>query len=370
MADFNVSNFNTRPTVVGAQPTSNGFNSFQPQQVPQVQPMQTFQPQPQQAPQMMQSNAFIPSAPMPMTPAAAPVPSVEKVTQDFAPISAETEAVLSTEMEDANNKLINGFSVLPKTINEAKEYARYLSSSLLVPASLRSTETVDHSVDVFLIIAAGQRFKMTPEMAIRAFYVVNGRVDMFVKTKAGLCIKHGSWNYKVEQKPGYYGVTYSGYRNDRPNEIRSATYSTADAQLRNLVSVDANGNIFGISKWADKWPDMIRVRALGRFLDEVFPDVIGGYNTGEELEEFDAVVHYKPQEEEKTTKEPKTVKDALKKARNTKKVIGTADDIQPPSLVPPPQVLSQMTEKQEIKEEGPHIEEIKEPVLDADNPPF
>ena len=367
MADFNVSNFNTRPTVVGAQPTSNGFNSFQPQQVPQVQPMQTFQPQPQMTPQMMQSNAFIPSAPMPMTPAAAaPVPSVEKVTQDFAPISAETEAVLSTEMEDANNKLINGFSVLPKTINEAKEYARYLSSSLLVPASLRSTETVDHSVDVFLIIAAGQRFKMTPEMAIRAFYVVNGRVDMFVKTKAGLCIKHGSWNYKVEQKPGYYGVTYSGYRNDRPNEIRSATYSTADAQLRNLVSVDANGNIFGISKWADKWPDMIRVRALGRFLDEVFPDVIGGYTSREEMEDLDAQPVAAEHKEDQPAKESKSVKDALKKTRTTKKVIGTTDDIQPPSLVPPPQALSQMN----AKAESPHIEEIKEPVLDADNPPF
>lgn len=364
MADFNVSNFNTRPTVVGAQPTSNGFNSFQPQQAPQVQPMQTFQPQPQQVPQMMQSNAFIPSAPPVPVPSAPMVPSAENFAHDFGHVESDTSVAMA--MEEAGRKVVNGFNVLPKTINDAREYAKYLSFSLLVPAALRSTDTVDHSVDVFLIIAAGQRFDLSPEMALRAFYVANGRVDMFVKAKAGICIKYGSWSYKIEQQPGYYGVTYTGYRKDRPNEPHSVTYSTADAQLRNLVAIDANGNIFGQGKWADKWPDMIRIRALGRFLDEVFPDVIGGYTSREEMEDLDALPVAAEHKEGQPAKESKSVKDALKKTRTTKKVIGTTDDIQPPSLVPPPQVLSQMN----AKAEGPHIEEIKEPVLDADNPPF
>ena len=83
-----------------------------------------------------------------------------------------------------------------------------------------------------------------PEMALRAFYVTNGRVDMFVKAKAGICIIR-LMVLQGKARPGYSGVTYSGYRKDRPNEPHSVTYSTADAQLRNLVAIDANGNIFG-----------------------------------------------------------------------------------------------------------------------------
>ena len=126
MADFNVSNFNTRPTVVGAQPTSNGFNSFQPQLT--VQPMQTFQPQPQMTPQMMQSNAFIPSAPpVPVPPA--PIMH-EKCFHDFGHVESDTSVAMA--MEEAGRKVVNGFNVLPKTINDARESPKYFFS-LLVP---------------------------------------------------------------------------------------------------------------------------------------------------------------------------------------------------------------------------------------------
>ena len=65
------------------------------------------------------------------------------------------------------------------------------------------------------------------------------------------------------------------------------------------------------------------------------------------MEDLDALPVAAEHKEGQPAKESKSVKDALKKTRATKKVIGTTDDIQPPSLVPPPQVLSQMNAKAE-----------------------
>lgn len=112
-------------------------NAFQPQL--QAQPQPQVKPQLQAQPQIVSDEEKKLDLQSPFA----------KVKSDFAFNSKtnkpETDSI---DMTSASN----GFTKLPTDFEGAREYAKYISSSQLVPAAMRSTPDCDRSADTFLII--------------------------------------------------------------------------------------------------------------------------------------------------------------------------------------------------------------------------
>lgn len=241
----------------------------------------------------------------PVAPAVAPIPApapiIEEVKapmiEDVPPMSDEDLLNIGAEIKEnninsdvfvetlLNSKGENGFTKLPETIKEAQELAKFLSKSTLVSAEIRSTEIADHSADVFMVIALGASLGMTPAQSLTNITVTRGRPTMYVSAKAGLCAKYGTFDTKLENVNGIWVATASGTRKGRTMSVQ---YTSEDAMLQGLMKFDANSNSWiGVKgAWSGSYPVMLQKRALGRLLDRLFADVVGGFADKESTEEI------------------------------------------------------------------------------------
>lgn len=300
-------------------------NAFQPQVKPQLQPQPQVKPQVQAQPQIVSDEEKKLDLQSPFA----------KVKSDFAFNSkankSETENI---DMTSASN----GFTKLPTDFEGAREYAKYISSSQLVPAAMRSTPDCDRSADTFLIIQKGNRLGLLPADALQMIYILGGRTSMSVKAKAGICRKYGTWTTTFDGLNATAKV--EGYRFDRPNQKESFTYTGTDAAIAGKMEKDTNGVWVGTqATWKTMWPDMLRARALSHFLDQVFPDVVGGF--------VDETYDLDIENDTKTaTGNKEKAEQLIKKARSKKSTVQTASK-EMPSLV--------------IKHEEPKVTAVQDP---------
>ena len=257
------------------------------------------------------AGVITPEAPAVPTPAPAPIPDVTTaepvapssipapapMIEDVPPMSDEDLLNIGAEIKEnninsdvfvetlLNSKGENGFTKLPETIKEAQELAKFLSKSTLVSAEIRSTEIADHSADVFMVIALGASLGMTPAQSLTNITVTRGRPTMYVSAKAGLCAKYGTFDTKLENVNGIWVATATGTRKGRTMSVQ---YTSEDAMLQGLMKFDANSNSWiGVKgAWTGSYPVMLQKRALGRLLDALFADVVGGFADKESAEEI------------------------------------------------------------------------------------
>ena len=266
-----------------------------------------------------------------------PAPIIEEVKapmiEDVPPMSDEDLLNIGAEIKEnninsdvfvetlLNSKGENGFTKLPETIKEAQELAKFLSKSTLVSAEIRSTEIADHSADVFMVIALGASLGMTPAQSLTNITVTRGRPTMYVSAKAGLCAKYGTFDTKLENINGIWVATATGTRKGRTMSVQ---YTSEDAMLQGLMKFDANSNSWiGVKgAWTGSYPIMLQKRALGRLLDRLFADVVGGFADKESAEEI--AENAEPEIEKNVTKrtikrEKKNKTDAIieEKGENT-----------------------------------------------------
>lgn len=267
----------------------------------------------------------------PTTPSSIPAPA--PMIEDVPPMSDEDLLNIGAEIKEnninsdvfvetlLNSKGENGFTKLPETIKEAQELAKFLSKSTLVSAEIRSTEIADHSADVFMVIALGASLGMTPAQSLTNITVTRGRPTMYVSAKAGLCAKYGTFDTKLENVNGIWVATATGTRKGRTMSVQ---YTSEDAMLQGLMKFDANSNSWiGVKgAWSGSYPVMLQKRALGRLLDRLFADVVGGFADKESTEEISE--NAEPEIEKNVTKrtikrEKKIKNDAIieEKGENT-----------------------------------------------------
>ena len=244
-----------------------------------------------------------------------PAPIIEEakapMIEDVPPMSDEDLLNIGAEIKEnninsdvfvetlLNSKGENGFTKLPETIKEAQELAKFLSKSTLVSAEIRSTEIADHSADVFMVIALGASLGMTPAQSLTNITVTRGRPTMYVSAKAGLCAKYGTFDTKLENVNGIWVATATGTRKGRTMSVQ---YTSEDAMLQGLMKFDANSNSWvGVKgAWSGSYPVMLQKRALGRLLDRLFADVVGGFADKESTEEISE--NAEPETEKNVTK--------------------------------------------------------------------
>lgn len=241
---------------------------------------QAREPQQEQAPQC---------AP---TPAPAPAPMRESVpVQTHAQTQPQTmpasEPVASKVSSAANSdkfvsQFKNGFVSLPESIEECQAFAKYISASPLVPACIRNKPEA-----VYMLLARAVANGISWANMFSTLFVIgdkngNVTVGMYVNAKAAMCQSKGQWEVSIDFQTG--DATAKGKRYDSGQEI-SVTYSAYEASLTGKLKRDANGAILGNGVWGAHWPDMMKKRALGRLLDALFPDVVGGFVSKEDYDD-------------------------------------------------------------------------------------
>ena len=305
------------------------------------------------------ANSIAPATPAPVGPAPAPIPAVttaEPTTpapiikevkapmiEDVPPMSDEDLLNIGAEIKEnninsdvfvetlLNSKGENGFTKLPETIKEAQELAKFLSKSTLVSAEIRSTEIADHSADVFMVIALGASLGMTPAQSLTNITVTRGRPTMYVSAKAGLCAKYGTFDTKLENINGIWVATASGTRKGRTMSVQ---YTSEDAMLQGLMKFDANSNSWvGVKgAWTGSYPVMLQKRALGRLLDRLFADVVGGFADKESAEEISENAEPEIEKNVKRTikREKKIKNDAIIEEKGENVTTANKENSEPP----------------------------------------
>lgn len=166
--------------------------------------------------------------------------------------------------------------------------AKSISSSVFVPACIRSTQVSDHTGDVYLLMLRARSLGLSAVQAFSDLFVItqktgDAKIGMYVKTKAAICAAYGEWS--VDMLPDGSAIAKGKrYSNEQVKEV---VYSVDTAAARGMVSINNQGRLVGVGKWADKLEDMMRTRALGRLLDTLFPDVISGVVSMDELNDDD-----------------------------------------------------------------------------------
>ena len=254
------------------------------QQLMERQPVQEQAKEIQQAPVMH-------SAPAP-TPAPAPAQMRESVpVEAHAQTQPQTmpasEPVASKVSSAANSdkfvsQFKNGFVSLPESIEECQAFAKYISASPLVPACIRNKPEA-----VYMLLARAVANGISWANMFSTLFVIgdkngNVTVGMYVKAKAAMCQSKGQWEVSIDFQTG--DATAKGKRYDSGQEI-SVTYSAYEASLTGKLKRDANGAILGNGVWGAHWPDMMKNRALGRLLDALFPDIVGGFVSKEDYDD-------------------------------------------------------------------------------------
>lgn len=288
--------------------------------------------------------ASIPAVTTAESVAPSPIPAPAPMIEDVPPMSDEDLLNIGAEIKEnninsdvfvetlLNSKGENGFTKLPETIKEAQELAKFLSKSTLVSAEIRSTEIADHSADVFMVIALGASLGMTPAQSLTNITVTRGRPTMYVSAKAGLCAKYGTFDTKLENVNGIWVATASGTRKGRTMSVQ---YTSEDAMLQGLMKFDANSNSWiGVKgAWTGSYPVMLQKRALGRLLDRLFADVVGGFADKESAEEISE--NAEPEIEKNVTKrtikrEKKIKNDAIIEEKGENVTTANKENSEPP----------------------------------------
>lgn len=237
--------------------------------------------------------------------------------QSFDPVEFESSeaAPHPAPAPAAPVSFVSQVLTLPNTYEGVWALAERMAKCDFCPPQVRSPE------NVFYMIVKAASLGLPWTAAFTDFYVIPAgkgapRIGMYVHTKESLCRKYGVWSVKCDKATGIataVGMRYSDGARDQ------VVFDGWDAALRGRLGHDEHGNIIGLGTWADKWPDMLMTRAVGRLLDRLFADVIGGVTSVEELNDMmfeaelrkDAAAITEEKAESKTTT-------ALKKIRSKK----------------------------------------------------
>ncbi len=156
--------------------------------------------------------------------------------------------------------------VEPRSIADARSLAEAISRSGLAPQAARSPEAV------MVILAQGAELGLPPMAALRQIHVVNGRAVLSADLMRALVLRMGGRIRCVESTPDR--ATFAGARGEEPEQ--SITWTMQMAQRAGLT---------GKGPWLQYPAAMLRARASAELCRLVWPDVVGGLYTPDEMGE-------------------------------------------------------------------------------------
>jgi hypothetical protein len=158
----------------------------------------------------------------------------------------------------------------PRNMLEVRALANFLSRSKFIPQAFRG----DLNTAVMLIVTCKQYG--LPITALSEVMEVNGKVGFWGRTKLGIVLKSGVCEYIIPTEQTDKKCTVETQRKGWPKPV-SITYTLEQAEKAGLLARS--------DAWKKHPSDMLYWRAVSRIISQVYPDVIQGFATVEEIEE-------------------------------------------------------------------------------------
>lgn len=185
----------------------------------------------------------------------------------------------------------------PSTLAEAVTMAEMLSKASIIPTPLKGKPS-----DVLVILLHGRELGISPMTALSEIYVVEGKPAASAALKVGLC----------KAKP-----TVCEYFRMVESTEKRATFETKRAgdpeptRLTWTIEQAARANLLGKTNWKGYPEAMLRSRCESALASLVYPDLVKGLSTQDELEEVKEKELNPPPPQSETLKEK--AKEKLKK---------------------------------------------------------
>lgn len=228
---------------------------------------------------------------------------------------------------------------------QVRVIASFLAESKFLPQSLRK----DPATAITLVITAKQMG--LPITALSEVCEVNGKISFWGRTKAGILFRDARCEYVIPVQKTEQVCTLKAKRKGWPEAVE-VTYTIGQAEKAGLTGKDP---------WKKYPADMLYYRALSRVINEVFPDVIQGIATAEDIQ--DGIAEAEISEE--GLQAPKQIETPKEKKTKSKQAPIT------PVISQPAQGIETPAENQEtIDVEGEAVnvetgEVVSEPIADA-----
>lgn len=165
----------------------------------------------------------------------------------------------------------------PTNFSEAFQAARLLHASGMFPTSCKSPEAA------FIILTKGRELGLPMVQAATEICVVKGKVQLSAALMQGLILQSGASEYFACRESTATLAVYETQRRGDPTGPKRMSYGIEDAQRAGLVRPGESGT--GV--WVTHPADMLRARAASKLARMVYPDVLAGCYTPDEIQDFD-----------------------------------------------------------------------------------
>ncbi len=206
-------------------------------------------------------------------------------------------------------------ALVPRTLDEVNDLAERFSKSTLLPKSMQGK-----AADVLVTIMAGSELGLSPMASLRAIHVIEGRPVLSADGMVAIVLGSGKAKYFVRIEESDAAVTYETCRvgTDVPRR------TTWTMQMAKAAALHLKDN------WRAHPRAMLAARAKSELARDVFPDVLMGCYTMDEIE------HPETSNAPRTVHaQPSPSADIARQARNDDIVVDAevvSEMIEPPEL--------------------------------------
>lgn len=158
--------------------------------------------------------------------------------------------------------------IIPRTLDEVIILAEKLSKSSLLPEALRNKVP-----EVMMQIMAGQELGFAPMAALRSFSIITGKPVMSADAMVAIVLGSGKCEYFRRVSESATEVTYVTKRIGQPEQKCQWTM-----EMAKVAALHQKDN------WRTYPRAMLASRAKSELARDVYPDVLAGVYTSEELE--------------------------------------------------------------------------------------
>lgn len=209
--------------------------------------------------------------------------------------------------------------LVPHTLSEAVTMARIFARSALISRALSG-----RPADVFATIMAGLELGLAPMASLRLIHVIKGKPALAADAMVALALSRGAAEYFICIESTAERATYETKRRGQPK--RRMTFQLSQAKTAKLLEkADSN--------WATYPEAMLRARAKSALARDVYPDVLAGIYTPDELAE--GIIEVEPEDvkppptEESAPRDPSaeaaTLDEMVVVVRETRSIFGELD---------------------------------------------
>jgi len=169
------------------------------------------------------------------------------------------------------------------SLEDAFRFAKAIVSSGFAPRGMEKPESV------LVALQWGAELGLTPMAALSNIAVVNGQPSLFGDAALALVRSSGQLESYSEEEVGERGKDSFGYKitaKRKGFDPQSETFTTSDAKTAKLWGKTG--------PWTDYPARMLKFRARGFLLRDVFGDVLKGLRTMEEVRDTPAEINVTP----------------------------------------------------------------------------